>query len=374
MSILSRYQQLLCSPTQLQVCLTVDKLPDLIQLLAEFFRGEDINDNHLLSEILDSNQQQVIPEAQSFLANWLPIKYDSHMQTISWSLLSDEPFKQPFFDDHISQINRQQLLRSIVRPKTSLQYLVKYQHVLQKSDPTGFIFHLSRCGSTLVSNAFTVLDECWVLSEANVLTNLLLDQNLDESKKKLALSAILAAQIKHRQQQYLLVKFNAWDIYFYSLIRHCFTNVPTVFVIRSPEEILASHSKLAGLHMVPNNKSIESLLDITPTEQLFDYQCNVLQRLMGKMLSIAQTEPVMIVDYQQLPEAIITDIASHFAIELSAKHQERIQQSNRYHSKIKQQVFISDIEQKRTLLNAQQKDKINQQLMPIYLQLMALKA
>lgn len=47
----------------------------------------------------------------------------------------------------------------------------------------------------------------------------------------------------------VVIKWNAWDIFRWELIRAIYLRVPVIFLVRNPVEILASHQRLAGRHM-----------------------------------------------------------------------------------------------------------------------------
>src|SRR5690606_31010359 len=124
----------------------------------------------------------------------------------------------------------------------------------------GFIFHLSRCGSTLLSGSFAKLGDVNVLSESQLLTEVLLDPSLSDSEKKAALPKLISLQggTGHEEadqdgndlkRNKTVIKWNAWDILFWPVIRSVYPDVPVVLIVRDPVEILASHHRLPRRHM-----------------------------------------------------------------------------------------------------------------------------
>src|SRR6185437_12594844 len=77
----------------------------------------------------------------------------------------DEPFFQQTVDRAKTK-NRGELF-------TEFDVLLQLEKVLDSVPPTGFIFHSSRCGSTLVANACGTIADSIVLSEANAIDKLI---------------------------------------------------------------------------------------------------------------------------------------------------------------------------------------------------------
>src|SRR5262245_34432433 len=86
------------------------------------------------------------------LLSWLPVDatIDNGRPMIEWMELSDIDFCEPFFSQTIERVksggDRKHLL-------TEFDFLLRTEKVFDSIEPSGFIFHSSRCGSTLVANA-----------------------------------------------------------------------------------------------------------------------------------------------------------------------------------------------------------------------------
>jgi hypothetical protein len=103
--------------------------------------------------------------AQGVLRGWLPIDLDSNQEILRWMQVRENfSLDEPFFTDSI------RLARATFRPPPECDTdLVALETCTAKSavcDPAGVIVHVSRCGSTVLSNALRATESAIVLSEA----------------------------------------------------------------------------------------------------------------------------------------------------------------------------------------------------------------
>ena len=82
-----------------------------------------------------------------------------------WCYLGEDRFVAPFFEQTISRHSRTPF--NLPFPHvTPLAALAELQAADPGLPPTGFIFHMSRCGSTLVAQMLAALPQNIVISEA----------------------------------------------------------------------------------------------------------------------------------------------------------------------------------------------------------------
>ena len=112
--------------------------------------------------------------------------------------------------------------------------------------PAGFVFHMSRCGSTLVSQMLAAHREHIVISEAGPIDTVLQSHRrrpgIGDEQRIESLRGLLAAygQPGCGSAQRLFVKFDSWSVLDLPLVARAFPDVPWVFVYRDPVEVLAS--------------------------------------------------------------------------------------------------------------------------------------
>lgn len=88
------------------------------------------------------------------IQNWYPSRIRMNPQLgvyCEWMHLQDMPFTDPFFDETLVKARRIPANSSRFRPTSGLDMLTGWSVHLPHVPPTAFIFHVSRCGSTLLS-------------------------------------------------------------------------------------------------------------------------------------------------------------------------------------------------------------------------------
>lgn len=367
-SLQPAFQKLLVSPAQLALCTQAASMTQLLGLLKQWWHREHVSDEELLAELNACNQQVLDLDARILARHWLPYHYHGKTRTLSWCLTQGRP-TTPFFDQFIDHCRQQLVVNQFVRPKTRLAHVLDKTPVRPKS-PSGFIFHVSRCGSTLVSGCLAELERTRVLSESPLLTELLLDSGLTADEQRQLLPTLMDFQGRcSPSSNGIIVKWNTWDMFHWPLIRSLYPRVPVLLLVREPVEILASHQYLAGRHMA-GDPSLARLNPVftgmLPDEGLLDFRIRVLHSLLDTMREISEEPGVMVVDYAQIDAETICAISRHFGITPSGDEYARIQQRMKFHSKEPQQHFQPDSLQKRRRFTADERDKIDRHLNPPY--------
>jgi hypothetical protein len=125
-----------------------------------------------------------------------------------------------------------------------------------RREPAGFIFHMSRCGSTLVANLLRALRHSRVIAEAPPLNQIL---GMPAASSALAdrwgcadALAVLRAAVHAlggRPGGPYFVKFSSWNVLYLPLVRAAFPEVPWVFVYRHPVEVMVANLARQGSWM-----------------------------------------------------------------------------------------------------------------------------
>jgi hypothetical protein len=247
---------------------------------------------------------------------------------------------------------------------------------VQSITPAGFIFHLSRCGSTLISGCLSELDTTSVFSESPVLTEILLDQTLGEVTQQQHLQQLIDLQASvFPTRPDVVIKWNAWDIFRWDLIHKLYPQVPVIFLVRNPVEILASHHRSAGRHMSGD----PSLADYHPlftgwdgSSGLLEKRVQVLHGLLCAMHDCYPEQNGFVVDYHQLDVHTMAKLFQFLKIAFDELGFLKIQARMQFHSKSPGQVFLPDAEKKQSLFTRQEQEKIQLHLSSTYNRLLVL--
>jgi hypothetical protein len=191
---------------------------------------------------------------------WFPIRvyWDEGRPKVDWCRLGELRLEDPFFEQTVLRALRHPFNQAL-RLQTSLDLLCQAEKEQQGMRPDGLIFHMSRCGSTLVGRMLGALPGTLVISEPAPLDQVLRakthDPEVTDEQRILWLRALVSAlgQRWHGDEQRYFLKLDAWHTLDLPLIERAFPGVPWVFLYRDPLEVLVSHHREMSWMMAAAN-------------------------------------------------------------------------------------------------------------------------
>ena len=191
-------------------------------------------------------------------AGWLPIHLTDHCPParLDWAFFGDTRLDDPFFEQTVGSLLRHPA-RLLFRRRTGLDLLEDFSARPPELAPTGFVFHLSRCGSTFVAQTLAADHRHLVLSEASPIDQLLAHDAADPSltfERRIArLRGLVHAFARRRrpEETRLFIKFDAWHTLHLPVIRAAFPDTPWIFLHRDPVEVLVSQHRQRGGQFLP---------------------------------------------------------------------------------------------------------------------------
>lgn len=290
------------------------------------------------------------------MTGWFPKKvvWERGEPWMEWIYLGNQQFREPFYSDTIQQ-HSGRLINLLLGFSTPLACLA--QAALQDAvQPAGFIFHVSRCGSTLVSQMLSAVKGHRVLSEPSPIDALLRARLRDPSVTKEKQAGWLKAMVKvlgHRlgpEDRRLFIKFDSWHIMALPMIHNLFPDVPILFLYRNPIEVLVSHGKERGIQMVPGLIEAE-WYGASPAEvrglSLVEYPVWVLEKFFAAARDHAGSVRFSPCDYAALPSAVWSRKSNLFGPIFSPRDIEKMAGVCGVHSKYPDQRFEKDSQRKR---------------------------
>ena len=201
----------------------------------------------------------------------------------------------------------------------------------------GFIYHVNRCGSTLVANAFKSVGKRRVLSEPFVFQQLLDNQRGTSAQRQSWLRKLIAL---HQQAlctlgEELIIKWPSLLTLHAGQIESAFPTTPAVFLYRNPVEVLVSIQRdaLGGTEFTRAEHLGDARdLDINLQIVAGDLRINALY-IAHVCRKIVEANCLIAVDYAALPSAICELIAPHFRIPLTEAERNTIDKTSRIYSK-----------------------------------------
>jgi len=276
--------------------------------------------------------------AGNSLTGWLPIEigFDAHPAIVPgalvrWMEFGSTPLAEPFLSHTVDK------LRTGTPParelETDLDTLQRWGGRLPSIRPAGFIFHISRCGSTLIANGLKTSEDVLLVSESRPLSGLLRPfstrggryttarwTQIREALLKSLFS--LFAHYRTGRPEPLFIKFTSVDILSMSVVRSLWPEVPCVVVVRDPVEVMVASLSGGGWMSLKSTPELACQffgwadLPRSP-DRMTDEEFSA--RVLGRYFAAARDsvdEKCMIVDYEDLNPKRVRAIAAHFGVEL----------------------------------------------------------
>jgi hypothetical protein len=243
------------------------------------------------------------------LAGWIPWKVVDPGPALAWLPLDGEPFHEPFFQESLLRLKARGPV--FMRTWTSPELLDADLAGLERLEPALLVFHVSRCGSTLLTQMLGLDPANVVLSEPPLLDHLL-RQGQDGRVQPLL---TLLGQKRFPESTRLILKLDSWHLAFHGRLRALFPDIPFVLLYREPARIISSQRKARGMHALPGvlEPSIFGFRheQLPPPEQFPDgwsyldaYLERVLDRYFEWMEGIARRDGnSLLLDFEEGPGA-----------------------------------------------------------------------
>lgn len=307
------------------------------------------------------------------LKGWLPVGITRHTgePVVDWCRMGTRRFKESFFD-HTVQAAIQEPFSLLFRHELPLDSLIEWQERSPGLTPGGFIFHMSRCGSTLVSQMLAALPRNIVLSEPPPLDALLRTDlhGADDELRIAWLRAWVSIMGQPRNgESGLFLKLDAWHVFDLPLLRRAFPDTPWIFLYRNPVEVMVSAIGNPGMHLVPGLIGV-TVPGIDPGEAIRMPQAEYIARVLAAVMSagLEHVGPLggKAINYDSLPEGVFSSIAPHFGLSFSPVEKEAMKAVTAFHAKTPCFNFEPDSENKRNAAGEEVKALCSTLLDPIY--------
>lgn len=291
------------------------------------------------------------------IKNWFPYKLTNNEGEwmCHWLNSFKKPFVEPFFDETIIKLKSAVSKQLLFSSASEMGMLEEWAGQVKSIEPAAFIFHVSRCGSTLAAQLLAKSANNIVLSEVPFFDNLLRlpyrDNRFSENDTSDFLKAAIRfyGQKKTGHEQHLFIKTDSWHMFFYKQLRQLYPKVPFVLMYRRPNEVFDSQKKLPGMHAVPGLIEPElfgfddSKIDVRKHDS---YLSMVLERYFTQYHEIVDMDKnTLLINYDEGPMAILKKIAAYTTMPIDQQYLTDIEERSRYHSKKPNEVFSEVIQQ-----------------------------
>lgn len=298
------------------------------------------------------------------LKGWLPVDavVVDGRPGLWWMEMADVSLSEPFFQQTVDRAksdgtNRGELF-------TEFDVLLQLEKELDSVPPTGFIFHSSRCGSTLVANACRAINHSIVLSEANAIDKLIarfFTDAANDSVKSLLYSVLIRGlvhalgQRRRGSEQHLFIKFACTSFAQLERITRIWPQVPWVFLYRDPIETIVSNVNDPPTWLTDDDwRVLASITGATPDEVAKMTLAERCARSIGSFYSRAYdlaNDGSLLLNYKQLSVPVISNVLKFFTVSPSTQEVEAIARASGVYAKEVSgtRPFVADADAKQKL-------------------------
>lgn len=267
---------------------------------------------------------------------FLPIRVDES-GFVDWTWFGPQPLTEPFYEGSIRRALHRPFNR-IFRWRTRLDDVADAAHQHAALAPDGFIFHMSRCGSTLVSQMLAQNGRNIVVSEAAPI-----DAAVQTGRAEVLRAMVRAfGRPRSGREQRFFIKLDSWHALALPLFARAFPETPWIFLYRDPLEVMVSHQREPGAQMVPQLVT-PSIYGIDgPNIPGPDYTARVLNRICTAAAEALASSRGLAVNYRDLPDAVERLILPHFGLIPDAAERTAMRAVCRFDAKTPITPFVAD--------------------------------
>ena len=296
------------------------------------------------------------------LKGWLPVDavIVDGRPGLWWMEMSGVSLTEPFFQQTVERAKAEGNHRGELF--TEFDVLLQLEKLLDSVKPSGFIFHSSRCGSTLLANACRAVSNSIVLSEAPAIDKLIArfitdaaEGGVKESRYCVFLRGVVHALGQRRtgNEKHLFIKFACCSFSQIERITRIWPNVPWLFLYRDPIETIVSNMTDVPPWLIDNDRRVlASIIGVSPAAASVMSLEELCARTIGSLYLTAHrlaNSNGMLLNYNQLSVPVIATVLSFFNVRPSTEEMNTIARGSGVYSKEVSGTrgFIADAEAKQ---------------------------
>jgi hypothetical protein len=313
------------------------------------------------------------------LQGWLPARvvWRGDEPRVEWTLMGGRRLTEPFYDDSL-QRQMTQPFHQLFRRETSMDETMAWVEAHPPVPVRGLIFHMSRCGSTLVSQQLAAVERNIMASEPPPLETVLgahlripgLSREMQVGWVRAMVGALGQPR---REEQALYIKLDCWNIHQMELIREAVPETPWIFLYRNPVEVMVSQQRMPGSWIVPgllDRGALQLRLEDWNPAQTDVFRARALANICAAGLRAVRDDSNGVpVNYSELPELMYGSLLQHFG--LTDEDIPAMRVKSQFDAKNPHAQFTSDAEGKRADAGDRLRAVVAEYLEPVYVELEA---
>jgi hypothetical protein len=231
--------------------------------------------------------------------------------------------------------------------------------------PAGLLFHVGRCGSTLLGQALRNSGAFVVYAEPPPINDLLaVSRPWTRQELKAALSSLGAAFAAHSGISYVL-KFSSWNTLYCDVLAEAFPETPWIFNIRDPVEVGVALARDPPPWFRRETDIARRIAHLADPEGRAGSEEQFAALVYGAFCTaISKLDPRRgkLVPYEALPSAAWETAAPHFGLSATREQRERMAAGAANYAKApvgKSRSFVADTAFKQSMASAELRHAID---------------
>lgn len=282
------------------------------------------------------------------------LEFEPGPPLLQWIATDGRALTEPFFERTIARLGGVfPENRSDRRRRTTLDALLDVAPGVPLS---GIVFHVSRCGSTLLAQMLAALPRHIVASEPPVIDEILRIQRRIPDATEAQQIAWLRGAIRALGQtnavggERLFLKVDCWSIFQLPLLRQAFPQTPFFFVYRNPLEVLVSLLRMPSYALVRDVVTPTQLGLSREARDALDPE-NYAAAVLGAFFRAALTHRAELipVNYEEFPDWVWMSMPGEC---FDNRERAQMQEVARMSTKAQHEPFVRDSEHKRDAASA----------------------
>ncbi len=277
----------------------------------------------------------------------LPVRAGLHPTGLYLALrrIDAADLKDAFMQETIARIPAQERIVHVSREDVG--------RVPGDAAPAGIIFHVARCGSTLISQSLKHLDDLVVYAEPQPVNEILAPPHRwPRAALSAALRTLGAAFARHARKPYVL-KLSSWNTLYCDIVAEAFPATPWILSLRDPIEVGVSLLAQPPGWMRDTAEASRGLATLVDPDGASKSREEFVARTFGAFCEAAMridAREGRLVPYESLPAAVWDVVAPHFSLSMDSTSRDDIARAARANAKAplgRPMEFVSDVATKQ---------------------------
>lgn len=262
--------------------------------------------------------------------NWLPVRAALHPDGLYLALrqIRAEELQDAFMQETVARVPAAEKIVQVAMGDLG--------KAAAGSAPAGVVFHVARCGSTLISQLLKQQGECVVYAEPLPVNEILVPPHRrPRHELASALRSLADAFARHAGRPWVL-KLSSWNTLFCDVVAEAFPDTPWILSLRDPVEVGVSLLGRPPGWLGDRAGTTSPFPAIIDPEHASASREEYVARLYGAFCDAAcRLDPARgrLVRYETLPAAAWEIVAPHFGLPLDERQLQRMAAAARLDAK-----------------------------------------